>query len=222
MDDKAGTVDIVNCTFAYNLVETTYGAAGVTVVKGTANVKNSIFTGNIRGKNCTTHGVDLSVLSNGVCNVSYTMFSEPDAAREGDTATVCAEGGELNFGDGVVYGDPLLVTEFASITNLIKNYNAGHILFNPALNPDSAMQSANVHLRGGRGFFEERTVVLVTEYISKSEQSPAIDAGDPESDYRNEPNCKYGHHGKRVNLGAYGNTPWATMTTKPGIYLYLR
>ena len=26
--------------------------------------------------NCTTHGVDLSVLSNGVCNVSYTLFGE--------------------------------------------------------------------------------------------------------------------------------------------------
>ena len=164
----------------------------------------------------------VAVLSNGVCNVSYTMFSVPDAAREGDTAMVCAEGGVLNLGAGVIYGDPLLVTEFASITNLIRNYNAGHILFNPSLNPDATMQSANVHLRGGRGFFDENTGRLETEYINRDEQSPAIDAGDPTSDYRNEPNCKYGHHGKRVNLGAYGNTPWATMTARPGFFIFLR
>ena len=79
----------------------------------------------------------------------------------------------------------------------------------------------NVHLRGGRGYFDEKTGELVAEYL-RAEQSPAIDAGDPESDYRDEPKCKYGYHGKRVNLGAYGNTPWATMSTKPGIYIYLR
>jgi hypothetical protein len=78
-----------------------------------------------------------------------------------------------------------------------------------------------VHLRGGRGYFDEKTGELVAEYL-RVEQSPAIDAGDPASDFRNEPNCKIGYHGKRVNLGGYGNTPWATMTTKPGFYLLVR
>ena len=36
--------------------------------------------------------------------------------------------------------------------------------------------------------------------------SPAVDAGDPSSPYDNEPRP----HGRRVNLGFYGNTPWAT------------
>ena len=220
LDDKAGTVDIVNCTFAYNLVETTYGAAGVTVVKGTANVKNSIFTGNILGLNCTTHGVDLSVLSNGVCNVSYTMFSVPDAAREGDTAMVCAEGGVLNLGAGVIYGDPLLVTEFASITNLIRNYNAGHILFNPSLNPDATMQSVNAHLKGKAGWYDENTGEY---FFTNGRSSPAIDAGDPASDWSKEPNrAGEGFPGRRVNLGRYGNTPWATMTPHPGNVFILR
>ena len=79
----------------------------------------------------------------------------------------------------------------------------------------------NVHLRGGRGYFDEKTGKLVTEYC-RAGQSPAIDAGDPASDFRNEPNCKIGYHGKRVNLGGYGNTPWATMSTKPGFYLLVR
>ena len=36
--------------------------------------------------------------------------------------------------------------------------------------------------------------------------SPAVDSGDPSSSYSNEPRP----NGKRVNLGFYGNTPWAT------------
>lgn len=38
--------------------------------------------------------------------------------------------------------------------------------------------------------------------------SPCIDAGDPNSDYSLEPE----DNGKRINIGAYGNTPWATRT----------
>jgi hypothetical protein len=36
--------------------------------------------------------------------------------------------------------------------------------------------------------------------------SPCIDSGDPDSDYANEPEP----NGGRVNMGAYGNTAWAT------------
>ncbi len=72
-----------------------------------------------------------------------------------------------------------------------------------------------------RGYFDEKTGLLVTEYC-KAGKSPAIDAGDPESDYRDEPKCKSGYHGHRVNLGAYGNTPWATMSANPGFYILLR
>jgi hypothetical protein len=42
--------------------------------------------------------------------------------------------------------------------------------------------------------------------------SPAIDAGDPSSDFSNEPEP----NGGRINMGAYGNTPEATITvTEP-------
>ena len=48
-------------------------------------------------------------------------------------------------------------------------------------------------------------------------KSPAIDAGDPKSPYRNEPKpC-----GWRVNLGAYGNTSEATKS-KQGAVLMVR
>ena len=37
------TVDVVNCTFAYNLIEGREATAGLNVRSGTANVRNSIF-----------------------------------------------------------------------------------------------------------------------------------------------------------------------------------
>ena len=49
--------------------------------------------------------------------------------------------------------------------------------------------------------------------------SPGIDAGDPSSSYANEaaPN------GRRINLGAYGGTPWATCRrTHDGTFIILR
>ena len=55
-----------------------------------------------------------------------------------------------------------------------------------------------------------------------SELSPAVDAGDPKADYSKEPVTQDGWHGKRVNLGAYGNTPWATSTKFLGAVYYIR
>jgi hypothetical protein len=48
--------------------------------------------------------------------------------------------------------------------------------------------------------------------------SDAIDAGDRNSPYANEsqPN------GRRVNLGAYGNTPWASMSASSGFFIIVR
>ena len=54
------------------------------------------------------------------------------------------------------------------------------------------------------------------------ETLPAIDAGDSKSDFHGEPDCIIGWHGKRVNMGAYGNTPEAAMTALPGFLFILR
>ena len=54
---------------------------------------------------------------------------------------------------------------------------------------------------------------------ARGEKSPGIDKGNPNSDYRKEP---AGYNGRRVNLGYYGNTPWATMTQPVGSVYYLR
>ena len=57
--------------------------------------------------------------------------------------------------------------------------------------------------RGGKGFKPGCAV-------DRGEVAPAIDAGDPDSDYSLEP----GPNGCRINMGACGGTEEAT--SKPG------
>jgi hypothetical protein len=50
--------------------------------------------------------------------------------------------------------------------------------------------------------------------------SPAIDAGDPADDYSHEPSC--GGKNKRIDMGAFGNTPYATCKEDNGVYPALK
>ena len=220
----SGTVDVERCTFAYNLADGYETTAGLNLILGTANVHNSIFFGNILGGASSTRGRDISLRGTSVCNVSYTLFGEL-----GSNSVSCAETATTNFLDGIVEADPLFVTEYAAMTNLVKESTltaAGSKLIfwdwdtETADATYAALENANVHLRGGRGYFDEKTGEFVAEYC-RAGQSPAIDAGDPASDYRGEPNCMFGYHGKRVNLGVYGNTSWATLSSN-GFYIYVR
>ena len=54
---------------------------------------------------------------------------------------------------------------------------------------------------------------------AKCASSPCLDAGDPAFDYSAEPKP----HGRAINLGAYGGTPWASSTWfPPGTQVILR
>lgn len=68
-------------------------------------------------------------------------------------------------------------------------------------------------VRGGSGYVDEVTHVQTR---APGRTSIAVDAGNPLSDYSNEtiPN------GRRVNLGRYGNTPWATMA-RPATVIFV-
>ena len=48
------------------------------------------------------------------------------------------------------------------------------------------------------------------EYLHVQIGSPAVDAGDPDFDYTNEPQP----NGGRINIGAYGNTATATVSSE--------
>ena len=48
------------------------------------------------------------------------------------------------------------------------------------------------------------------KWVKDAVNSPCIDAGDPKSEYKNEPKP----NGGRVNMGAYGNTKEASKSEK--------
>jgi hypothetical protein len=225
---KEGTVDVDNCTFAYNLADGYETTAGLNLVLGTANVRNSIFFGNIIGGASKTRGRDISLRGESVLNVAYTLFGE-----EGTNSITCAATATTNFLDGVVFGDPLFVTPNSDIAFLVKesatsSATGAKLIFWDwtAATIDAtyaALENVNVHLRGGRGYFEETTGEMVSRYLAtKPASSPAIDAGDTKSEYQGEKDTQEGWHGRRVNMGVYGNTPWATMTPYPGSVIRIR
>ena len=63
--------------------------------------------------------------------------------------------------------------------------------------------NGDFHLKSKGGRFS------LSGWINDSEHSPAIDAGNPSSDYSNEPEP----NGNRINLGRYGNTTEASKST---------
>lgn len=207
---SSGTVDIVNCTFAMGVATVTCGPAAVAVRGGTVNVLNSIFYGNT---NCAwnTAGFDIHVAAGATANVSYCLFEDDSAGR-----IVCADGGTTNLQTSTfVYGNPLFVTEEAP-----SSFLKGDSLLNQ--NKIGELTAFNAHLRGGRGYVDERNGKLIVDFKSLSVMSPAQDMGDVSSSYAREPDLPHGYHGRRVNLGYYGNTPYATLTPYPGAIIRLR
>ena len=204
LGSRADSITVENCTFAYNVNDCGQRtSAGLTVRTGTVNAKNCVFFGNQLGGGASFKSADVLADANGVCNLSYSLLSA-DAKTCYDHAT----GGEVNLGAGVVFGDPLFVTPLADVN---ARRSGGVYTVNDAT--VGFLNALDVHLRSPAG-----TVLNDgTERMFEDELSPAIDAGDPASPYVLEPKP----NGHRVNLGAYGNTPWATMS-KQGTALIVR
>ena len=176
-------------------------------------MKNCVFIGNHIRRGAANDTADMCVVGeNGAINLSYSVLDGNLAA----VRSTCA--GEFNEGDGIIEADPLIVTRPETVTNLIAF--TGTYYYYPA-GTEENMRGINAHLRGGRGYFDEKNGNLVLDYVHP-DVSPAIDRGNPSSSYLGEPDCIQGWHGKRVNMGYYGNTPWATMTQLSGSAYYLR
>ena len=196
-------VDVANCTFAGNVACGYYLAAGINVVAGSVHVINSVFNGNLISPRARMRGSDIHVKGGATCAVEYTLFNGPEL----DDAVGVMSGGTFEPGEGIVFGDARFVTQNESVTNLVKTLDYGgekYYYFDPSEGTAAVLESVNVHLRGGK-YVDEATGTAV---FARGTRSPALNTGDPKSDYSQEPKP----NGRRVNLGAYGNTPWATMS----------
>ena len=207
LDNSSQTVDFANCTFAYNMSDSALSSTGILMLKGKGNAVNSIFTGAVTGT-CSRVANQVYVNKGSSMTLDYCMFDV-----EGDYGA--AEGGEVTAST-IMYGDPRLVysrNDFATggnvdLGNGIYKSNGSGIA--------SVLANANAHLRGGSGYTDENTGLVVTTY--RRDASPAIDAGKPGYDCSLEPMP----NGRRVNLVFYGNTPWATMSDRRGMKIIIR
>ena len=210
MSATSQTLDVENCTVAYNITQGKWNAAGITVGTGTVNLKNSIVYGNVRGWKAYADaaGADIAVRSKGILNMSYSLVTGTET-----NYISMIEGGITNIGPGMIYGDPRMVST-NDFRTLFTDGGTYWYLNGNAVRAKCAALDA--HLRSITGY-------LVDGRLFKYEEnSPAIDAGDSKSDFHGEPDCIIGWHGKRVNMGAYGNTPEAAMTALPGFLFILR
>ena len=201
LPSAASTALVDHCTFAYNTANGS-PCAGVNVVAGSVRICNSIFAANVTKEGfARASDVWLSTES-ASATVAYSLFDALDSSHTGAVAGATLAWGEGNLADEARFATPR--EEFwddlkrtAAVTNAVV---PDAVIFKMSADP----ARYNVHLRGQGGYTDERTGELVR--WKKEPNSPGIDQGDPSAPYRREPKP----NGRRANMGAYGNTPWAT------------
>jgi len=111
-------------------------------------------------------------------------------------------------------GGDFQVADGTALANLTVNYTltqqgftgTGNISSNPLF---ANAATGDFHVQSTNGRYNPATGLFVNDGAN----SPAIDAGNPSSDYSNEPSP----NGGRVNLGCYGNTAEASKSVVTGI-----
>lgn len=191
MAAASDTLEISGCTIAYNASGSELVAAGLTVLTGTVNVRDSILFGNRVGSGSTV-GSDIMTGDNGTVNIAYSLVT-------GSSDAYCS--GNVDAGTGVIYGDPLFVTDDATVLGKL-TFNTSKAYYDPTKTTQEETLGFDLHLRSKVGYFlNDGTLVE-----NGTESSPAIDAADPASDFSRETDP----NGGRRNLGFYGNTAEAS------------
>ena len=203
LDSADATCHLENCTFAYNY---THKEAALGVGVGRVTVRNSIFHRNVRSTE-NFMGVDAWIGSEDAhLAFDWTMFN----GGGDDHFGAWADNPLPDVAENCLVGlDPNFVTKTAAFDKLIGTTSTSATAFSETTL--SVVKDANVHLRGK--YVDEKT----HKACWCGGGSPAVNAGDPKSDCAQEPPP----NGRRVNLGAYGNTPWATMSPG-GLVLFVQ
>ena len=197
-----------NTRIENNLIEISVEDAGITFYEGDpintslsgfqTFVKNNIIVKN------NTFGIDNKQVA------IHTFVSEYNCINGNST-------GNYNNVTSTtdIYSDPLLACEYEFHDRYYNatSYNILSPIWWNVMNQEDtdpiwrtdlgAIEAWNIyHLKSETGRWNG------TQWINDSNTSPCIDAGDPTSDYSNEPTS----NGNRVNIGAFGNTSEASKT----------
>ena len=139
------------------------------------------------------------------------------AGKPSSTYVTEASDGLITY-DNLKFGDPLLTTSREDFeSNVLTSGDYTYMRNNTA--GASFIANIDSHPRTHTGYVVNGVLIQDSEKV----ESQTIDAGDPRSDYSREPTIpNVGFHGRRANLGAYGNTPEAALTKVRGFKIRLR
>ena len=193
------TLDLENCTFAYNVSQANQSPGGLNVLTGDVRIHNSIFWRNLHGyysQGGYANDIDAKA---GSVSISHSMVTgtDVDSIRGAAVDTV-------TIADTVYVANPELVTSYESFSNHLDYATDANYIQRGTGFDFAYLESIDAHLLSAAGYWTNDG----TEQPGSAKTSTAIDRGDPESAYANEPSP----NGGRVNLGAYGNTAQASKT----------
>ena len=213
------SVLISNCIFKNNIADT---GGGVYIKQSAATIRNCVFshnTGNFSGGGLEIHDCNASVIN---CTfTSNSAFNRGSAIEVTGMATVTNSIFWNNTFD-VIDGSPIV--NYSDLQGGWHGMGKGNININPLFvgsgywadvndseviveqdDPNAIWIDGDYHLKSQSGRWDSNYRIWVRDYVT----SPCVDAGNPNSDWSEElwPN------GKRINMGAYGGTAQASMST---------
>lgn len=241
---KDGTLDVRNAIFAGNKGSykrysgvASGGGAGYLSGAVTAQFRNCLFRDNETWPDATYRGDGGALWIGASAASTVTVASCTFYGNTGDWygGAVYAAGGALQVVDTILWansagvsGSEIYAKNADSVVGVaysdLSETNAPHVVADAAslawgdgiLTADPLFASADdLHLQSKNGRWDP----VLADWVKDAESSPCIDAGDPASSYANEP----ASNGKRINLGAYGNTAEASQSPfRAGSLLIIR
>jgi len=194
--DAGATNEFLNCAFANNRGRYEAGALYFHLANATVgySVRNCSFFTNTT----TRSGGGIHIYSGTVGVTNCVFWHNKGEAGWTDADAIYAGGGDtLNIAYSCVNTNQ--IHEDGTV-----NYGSGVIDSNPLFVSEATY---DLHLRSLHGHWTG------SGWSSDAENSPCIDSGDPSGDFSNEPPL---NSGARINMGAYGNTAYASKSMGAG------
>lgn len=185
---EGGDISVINCTFSGNVADV---GGGICSFGSYAYINNMTISNCIFRDNDANDGPQIALIDYKdyplTVSVSYSVVQGGEAAVFVDPCCM------LNWGDGNLDIDPCFAeTGFWHFNDTPEDFN------------DDFWVDGDYHLKSETGRWDPNSQT----WIYDTNTSPCIDAGDPNSNWTPE----LWPHGKRINMGAYGGTPEASMS----------
>ena len=215
-----------------------YGAAALYLAgSGSAVLRNCLFDGNRVASwtegNGSTHGSAVSVNMGNVLIANCTFAGNTSVTMAAGEGAVFVQGGAPVLKNNIFWANTRTTSGVTHNADLYVNAGTAVLGYNSFTSEDPLsvntgntlpettifvdplfVGNGDYHLQSKEGYWDDAT----STWKKAKNNSPCIDAGDKADGYSFEPMP----NGRRINLGAYGNTPYASKTQDHGTILIIR